>query len=193
MSNPNENTPGYSSPIDRGNDPSQQNPSFQQPSYTPPANQSNSGQNQQYPQQNYPQQGNQQYQQQGFHPGTMQSQQQQMNGFIQSNQKSEAAIAHLLYFSSFLIGPLWIIVSIIFYIVKKDEQSFVSYHAKEALNFSLTILLAIFVSLLLVLVIIGIFTLLALVVIGFIFPIIAALAANKGEYYKYPICIRFIN
>jgi uncharacterized Tic20 family protein len=31
-----------------------------------------------------------------------------------------------------------------------------------------------------------------LIVLGIVFPIIAAVAANKGEWYRYPISIRMV-
>ena len=48
------------------------------------------------------------------------------------------------------------------------------------------------VSVLLCLVVIGFFLLLALVVIGTVFPIIAAVKANQGETWKYPMVISFL-
>ena len=44
----------------------------------------------------------------------------------------------------------------------------------------------------LIFVLVGILTLLATMVLAFIFPIIAAVAANRGEWYRYPLCIRLV-
>lgn len=85
------------------------------------------------------------------------------------------------------VGPL------VVWLVKRDEDPYVAYHAKEALNFNLTFLIALVVSGILVLVLVG-FVMLAIVgVLWIIFTIIAAVQANSGEYYRYPMTIRFVN
>jgi uncharacterized Tic20 family protein len=76
-------------------------------------------------------------------------------------------------------------------LIKRDESSFVDRHGKTALNFQFTLLIGYFVSMILLLVLIGILTLLACLVLGIVFPIIAAIAANKGEEYTYPLAIKF--
>ncbi|WP_436794756.1 DUF4870 domain-containing protein [Actinospongicola halichondriae] len=84
------------------------------------------------------------------------------------------------------------VVPLIIYLIKKDESPFVADQAREALNFSITVVLAMFVSFLLMLVLIG-FLLFFVVMAGtIIFPILGAVAANRGEYYRYPICIRLV-
>ena len=85
------------------------------------------------------------------------------------------------------VGPL------VVWLVKRDQDPFVAEHAKEALNFNLTFLIALVVSALLALVLIG-FVLLAVVAVAWIIlTIIAAVRANNGEHYRYPLTIRFIN
>ena len=84
------------------------------------------------------------------------------------------------------VGPL------VIWLWKKDQSAFVDYHGKEALNFNLTVLLAAIVSFVLVFIFIGILLLIAVGIMALVFSILACIAANKGEYYRYPVCIRFI-
>jgi uncharacterized Tic20 family protein len=53
-------------------------------------------------------------------------------------------------------------------------------------------LIASVVGAVLTLVIIGIFILIAVSIVIIIFSILAAVAANKGESYEYPLAIKFI-
>ena len=85
------------------------------------------------------------------------------------------------------------------YLAKK-ENPFVRRHAAEALNFNLsimlyTIVLAI-VTLVLLFVLVG-FLLIPLFLVLFagwiIFVIVAAVAASRGEEYRYPLTIRFVS
>ena len=97
-----------------------------------------------------------------------------------------AMLIHVSALFTGFLGPL------IIWLIKKDESAFIDRHGKTALNFSLTLLIGYFVSAILFLVIIGILTFLACLVLGIVFPIIAAIAANKGEEYTYPMSIKFI-
>ncbi|MFP5219376.1 MAG: DUF4870 domain-containing protein [Actinomycetes bacterium] len=98
-----------------------------------------------------------------------------------------ALLAHLSYFVLGLIGPL------VIYLVKKDTSPFVRQHAAEALNFHITLTIAVFVSVFLMVVLIG-FLLLPLVLIaGAVYAVLAAIAANKGQPYRYPLTLRLVS
>ena len=92
----------------------------------------------------------------------------------------------------FFIGPL------IIYLTKKDTMPFVADQAREALNFAITVSLACLVLLMLTIMSFGIgifLTLPLLMLIGIgslIFVIIAAIKANEGTAYRYPISLRLV-
>lgn len=103
-------------------------------------------------------------------------------------------IAHLagfagLFFSFVLanvIGPA------VVYYAKRDDSAFIEDQAREAINFQITGVLAALVFGALSFVLIGVPFLLATVVLWFALPIRAAMAANRGERYRYPLTIRFV-
>ncbi len=66
------------------------------------------------------------------------------------------------------------------------------HHAVEALNFSLTVLIAYIVSGVLIIVVIGIFLLPVIAIGALMLHIMASMAANRGEWYRYPVNIRFV-
>ncbi|WP_431030601.1 DUF4870 domain-containing protein [Plantibacter sp. RU18] len=82
--------------------------------------------------------------------------------------------------------------ALIGYLVLKDRGPFVKAHTLTALNFQLTMLIASVVGSILTFIIIGIFILIAVGVVVVVFSIIAAIKANKGELYSYPLSIQFI-
>jgi uncharacterized Tic20 family protein len=84
------------------------------------------------------------------------------------------------------------IPALVGYLVLKDRGAFIRAHTLTALNFQLTMLIAIIVGYILTIVLIGAILVLAAYVVIIIFAIIAAIAANKGEQYKYPLTIQFI-
>jgi len=80
----------------------------------------------------------------------------------------------------------WFVPSLIIYLIYKDRDPFVRRHATQALNFQIILGIVIFVSSLLTIIIIGFIPLFAAMICGIVFPILGAVAANKGEPYNYP-------
>jgi uncharacterized Tic20 family protein len=84
------------------------------------------------------------------------------------------------------LGPL------IMWLLKKNESAFVDDQGKEALNFSITISIALLISFFLIFILIGIPMMLAVGLFALVMAIIAAIKANQGVYYRYPLNIRLI-
>jgi uncharacterized Tic20 family protein len=104
--------------------------------------------------------------------------------------RTDKALIILCHLSS-LLG-IGIVLPLIVWLVVKNENTFVSDHAKEALNFHLSLLIYTLANIPLVFIGIGlpIFALIAL--FGLIFAIIAAVKASDGVFYRYPLTIRLI-
>ena len=97
-----------------------------------------------------------------------------------------AMLCHLLAIFTTFLGPL------IIWMIKKDESPFVDRHGKEALNFQLTVLIALVASGILSFLCIGFLLMPIIWTVDLIFCIIAAVKASQGEEYRYPISIRFV-
>lgn len=106
---------------------------------------------------------------------------------VSSDDKVMALLCHVLAIFTSFIGPL------IIWLIKKDQSSFIDHHGKEALNFQITVLIAYIVSYVLVFVAVGCVLLPAIGVANLVFCILAALAANNGQLYRYPLTIRLIS
>ena len=104
-----------------------------------------------------------------------------------ADEKLWATLVHLggLFFG--FLAPL------IGFLVLKDRGPFVRAHTATALNFQLTLLIAYIVGAVLSVVIIGIFILMAAYVLNIVLCIVAAVKANRGDWYKYPVTISFIS
>jgi uncharacterized protein len=85
------------------------------------------------------------------------------------------------------------IPALIGYLVLKDRGPFVRSHTATALNFQITIFIAYVVGGILSIVVVGLFIIIAAWVLNIVFSIIAAVKANRGEYYTYPLAIRFVS
>jgi len=84
------------------------------------------------------------------------------------------------------------IVPLVIYLVYKDRDPFVRRHSAQALNFHITLFIVYIVSIPLILVIIGIFTMLGAAIAAVVFSIMAAIAANDGREYTYPLVPKMI-
>jgi uncharacterized Tic20 family protein len=92
----------------------------------------------------------------------------------------------------FLLAPLPIIPQLIMWLIRKDHSVFLDDHGKEAVNFQITLCLFAAISGLLVIVGIGLIFLLLLPWFGIVCTIMAAVAAGRGEFFRYPMTIRLI-
>ena len=105
-------------------------------------------------------------------------------------ERTWAAIAHGAGVASSVFLP--ILISLVIYHVKKDESRFVADQAREALNFQITIALAMLVALTSLLCVVG-FALVPLVTLAsLVFGLIGAIKAHEGERYRYPFTLRFV-
>jgi uncharacterized Tic20 family protein len=82
-------------------------------------------------------------------------------------------------------------VPLIIWLIKKDKSPFVDDQGKEALNFSLTMLIGHVLGGITICFTLGLLNM-AVAVVSTVFGIIAGVEANKGKVYRYPINIRFI-
>ncbi len=105
---------------------------------------------------------------------------------IKKDDRNMAMLCHLLAIFTGFLGPL------IIWLIKKEDAPFVDDQGKEALNFQLTVLIAILVSSFLTIICIGVVLLVAVWVVDIIFCILASIKASRGEAYRYPVSIRFI-
>ena len=107
------------------------------------------------------------------------------------DEKTWGMLAHLSaliagIFGFPFIGPLIVMLT------KGKESSWVDAHSKEALNFSITATVALWISAILMFCMVG-FILVPVVGLGaLVLAIIASLKANNGEMYRYPLSVRLV-
>ncbi len=85
-----------------------------------------------------------------------------------------------------LIGPL------VLWLVKKDSSHFLDEIGKETVNFQIALIIAGFICFILCFIFIGFLLLPIVGIYALVTIIIAAIKANEGIVYRYPVSIRFI-
>ena len=100
-----------------------------------------------------------------------------------SDEKTMAVLSHALTIAVGFLAPL------IIYLLKKDESAYVREHAKESLNFQITvfiIIVGLFITIL------GVLLLWLVGIAALVFVILASIKASEGKMYKYPFTLRLI-
>lgn len=103
-----------------------------------------------------------------------------------TDSRNLAMLAQLLGIFTGFLGPL------IIYLMNAKKDPFVRHHASEALNFQITYFIAVMVSVLAMLLLIGFLLLPVVFVAGLVFQIQGAVAANRGEWWRFPVNIRMV-
>jgi Uncharacterized protein conserved in bacteria len=102
-----------------------------------------------------------------------------------------ATVCHLAALVGYIVPMGHVLGPLVVWLLKRNDSPFVDDQGKEALNFQLSLTIYGMIAALLVFVLIGLPLLLALMVIQVVFVIVAAVKANEGQAYRYPMTIRF--
>ncbi|MEU6035376.1 DUF4870 domain-containing protein [Actinomadura sp. NPDC047616] len=101
-------------------------------------------------------------------------------GQTTSDERTWALLGHLGQLVLGFIAPLLV------YLIKKDESPFLRHHGAQGLNFAITQTVYVIINIVLMFLIIGFFTFLAQFIAQIVLLIMAAVAGNRGEWYRFP-------
>jgi hypothetical protein len=93
--------------------------------------------------------------------------------------------------AGFVVPLAGLVAPIIIWQIKKKEMPSLDAHGCNAANWIISSLIYMVVSTILVFIVIGIPMLVVLGVLCIVFPVIAAIKANDGIVWQYPLCITF--
>lgn len=109
-----------------------------------------------------------------------------------ASERNWGVAAHLsgfvaAFFALGFLGPLLVLVT------EGSRSPYVRRHAAEALNFNLSVLLWVVISAVLMLVLVGFLTMAAVGIMYVVASVLGAMAASRGDDFRYPLTIRFVN
>ena len=109
------------------------------------------------------------------------------------NERTWGMLAHLSALAGLVMPLVGIVLGpLLVWLTRRDESEFVAAHAKEALNFNISVLLGALACMLLMLVFIGFLLGTALFVAWLVMMLIAAIKASEGQSYRYPFSLRLV-
>ena len=112
---------------------------------------------------------------------------------ISADERQWAMFAHLSALIGFIIPFGNLLGPLIIWLMKKETMPFVDQQGKEALNFQITVTIAMVVSAILIVVVIGFVLMFVIGLAALILTIMAGIKANEGVAYRYPFTLRLIN
>lgn len=104
--------------------------------------------------------------------------------------RSYSMFMHLAQLCAFILPLLGWVVPLVMWLTRKEDQ-YIDQQGKVVFNWIISAVIYGFVSLLLMVVLIGIPLMIALVVCNIVFAIMGALRAKDGIVKNYPLAIRF--
>lgn len=113
-------------------------------------------------------------------------------GTPSAEERQWGMIAHLAALAGFVIPFGNLIGPLIVWQMKKDAMPFVDDQGKESLNFQITVTIAAIVCFVLFVILIGMLLLPLVGLAALVLTVIAAVKANAGEAYRYPVALRLI-
>jgi len=99
---------------------------------------------------------------------------------------------HLSQLTSMVLPGAGIVLPIVMWATNKDEVPIVDVHARNILNWPLSLIIYLIVSIPLMFIYIGFLSVFILFVLNLVFVIIAAIKANEGVVWAYPLSINFV-
>lgn len=104
----------------------------------------------------------------------------------QADERLWAMLGHLGGIVLGFLSPL------IVWLIYRERSAFINDQGREGLNFQITLAIGWLAAFVLSIVGVGLLLYPVLWIGGLVFAIMAGLAANKGEYYRYPVSLRLV-
>ncbi len=114
------------------------------------------------------------------------------NRVLSETERNWSMLCHLSAFAGFFFPFGGIIGPLICWLSRRDESPWVNINGRNALNFQLSMLMYMVLTIPLCFIIIGFPIIAFLVILKVICIIIGSIKASKGELFRYPVVIPFI-
>jgi len=110
----------------------------------------------------------------------------------ESSSSTNDRLWNVLCHLSVFLGVGLILPLIVYLVTKDDSSSTIPAHAKETLNFHISLFIYAAIGGVLIVAVIGIFILFAVALAGVVLSIVGAVKASNEEVYQYPLTLRFV-
>ncbi len=109
-----------------------------------------------------------------------------------AEQRQMGMFLHLSQLLGMVVPFAGLVVPIVLWQTQKEKIPALDAHGKMIVNFMISMLIYIVVSIPLMFLLVGFLTFFAAIVMHIVFPIIGGVKANNGELWEYPLTIKFL-
>lgn len=112
------------------------------------------------------------------------------------DEKNLAMLVHLIPLTGFILPGLNLVVPLVLWLLKRDTSPFLGDHAREELNFQITLAVAVLIFIALKVLLVGFFLVPLIpiaVIVVMLLMVRAALCASRGDHYQYPFSLRLVS
>ena len=106
-------------------------------------------------------------------------------------ERTYATFAHLTLLTVHVLIP--VVPAVVMWLVRRERSAFVDDHGREAVNFQISLVLYAIASGIMFFCGIGVVMMVAVYVLGIVGMVLGAVAAHKGQYFRYPMCLRILH
>jgi uncharacterized Tic20 family protein len=112
---------------------------------------------------------------------------------VTPDQRTYAVFMHLSLLLLHVLGPLSFLVPLVMWLTRREGSAFLDDHGRETVNFHLTVTLyAVLAVVLVPACFVGVPLIAGVYALGIVGAVRACRAANRDEYYRYPMCLRVL-
>jgi len=104
----------------------------------------------------------------------------------------ERTYALFTHLSLLLAHMVPVIPALVMWLIKRDQSHFVDDHGREALNFQISIVIYVLACIPFTFIFIGIPALMGVYGLAIVGMIMGTIAASKGRFFRYPMCLRLV-
>jgi len=112
------------------------------------------------------------------------------------DERTYAVLMHLSLLAHLVMSVLAVFVPVIMWAVRKEGSPFIDDHGREAINFQISLVIYMILTIPLGILSCGVgFVVIPIIVyvLGLVGMIQASMAANRGEFFRYPMTLRFLS
>jgi uncharacterized Tic20 family protein len=109
-------------------------------------------------------------------------------------QSAEWERLYAIFLHLSLLTHIPIFVALVMWLIRRDRSPFIDDHGREAVNFQISLAIYYLIGIATTALCgVGVALIVGAYVLGVVGMILAAVAAGKGRYFRYPACIRLIH
>jgi uncharacterized Tic20 family protein len=114
------------------------------------------------------------------------------NKMVTQEERSWGVLLHLSGLAGLVFPFGNLIAPLVLWLIRKDRSTFLDDQGREVLNFQIAFSIYLILSAILIFVLVGFVLLPVIVITGLVLMIIAAVRANEGTWYRYPLIFRVL-